>query len=142
MESDHQCVEAVAQLHAWARRDGRGKAFGTSAEFILPTGAALAPDAAWVSNRRIAQVPKPQVSMNRLAQKIRVPANRISLIHPDEKTIYLYRAGQRPGQLHTGSASGAESCPEFVIEVMPLRQTYNLIWLPLNHGAMQRIDLQ
>src|SRR5207249_9292572 len=59
-ESDYQGFEDGAELRTWARRDGRGKAFGSTAEFILPTGAALAPDAAWVSNRRIAQVPKPQ----------------------------------------------------------------------------------
>src|SRR5262245_15620653 len=47
-ESDYQSLETGTQLSVWAKQDGRGKAFGSSAEFILPTGAALSPDAAWV----------------------------------------------------------------------------------------------
>jgi len=60
LESDFQSVEVVAQLRDWARRDRRGKSFGSSAEFILPTGAALLPDAAWVSNERLARLSKEQ----------------------------------------------------------------------------------
>src|SRR5437870_9429488 len=57
-ESDYQNVEVVVKLHDWAERDGRGRAFGPSAEYILRTRAALSPDASWVSNRRIESVPK------------------------------------------------------------------------------------
>src|ERR1700721_769843 len=42
-ESDYRNNAITAQLWSWARRDGRGKASGPSAEFILPTGAALSP---------------------------------------------------------------------------------------------------
>src|ERR1017187_1930487 len=44
-ESDYRSLEAGAQLQVWAKRDGRGRVSGSSAEFILPTGAALSPDA-------------------------------------------------------------------------------------------------
>ncbi|MGO9254846.1 MAG: Uma2 family endonuclease, partial [Bryobacteraceae bacterium] len=59
-ESSYRSLEASGQLRNWARRDGRGKASDASAEFILPTGAALSPDAAWVSNVRLAQLSKEQ----------------------------------------------------------------------------------
>src|SRR5258708_37508042 len=51
-ESSYRSGDASGQLGNWAKQDGCGKAFDSSAEFILPTGAALSPDAAWVSNRR------------------------------------------------------------------------------------------
>ncbi len=59
-ESDYQTLQTGTQLNEWARRDGRGKAFGASVEFILPTGAALSPDAAWVSNQPLNQLSRDQ----------------------------------------------------------------------------------
>jgi len=53
-ESDYQSNDIARQLSNWAKKDGRGKVSGSSAEFILPTGAALSPDTAWVSNGRLA----------------------------------------------------------------------------------------
>ena len=41
------------QLLGWALRDGRGKAFDSNTEYLLPSGAALSPDASWVSNSRL-----------------------------------------------------------------------------------------
>src|ERR1700746_1966715 len=55
-ESSYQSGEAFGQLREWAKRDGRGKASDASAEFILANGAALSPDAASVSNRRLSQL--------------------------------------------------------------------------------------
>lgn len=116
MESDYQSVEVIAQLRQWARRDGRGKAFGSSVEFILPTSAALSPDAAWVSNERLAQVSKaqrrkfPPLSPEFVVEVIS-PSDRLPdakkkmeewlrggvelawLIHGDEQKVYVYRAG-------------------------------------------------
>jgi Uma2 family endonuclease len=116
-ESDYRNTEVVGQLRSWARRDGRGKASGPSAEFILPTGAALSPDAAWVSNHRIAQLSKEQrrkfppvcpefvievmspsdrlpAAMEKMEEWIRGGVDLAWLIHGDEKTVYIYRAGQ------------------------------------------------
>ncbi|HKA01032.1 MAG TPA: Uma2 family endonuclease, partial [Candidatus Solibacter sp.] len=59
-ESDHQCVSVIRQLSNWAERDGRGKASGSSTEFLLPSGAAYSPDAAWVSDRLLAAFSKEQ----------------------------------------------------------------------------------
>src|SRR5262252_8192877 len=49
-ESSYQSGESQGELRQWAKLDGQGKAFESSVEFILPTGAAFSPDAAWVSN--------------------------------------------------------------------------------------------
>ena len=58
LESDNRNADVTGQLITWAKRDGRGRAFGPSAEFILPTGAALSPDGAWVSKARLATISK------------------------------------------------------------------------------------
>ena len=125
LESDYQCAEVIAQLGNWAKRDGRGKAFGSTAEFILPTGAALSPDAAWVSNCRISQVSKeqrrkfppvcPEFVVEVLSPSDRVPAAKKKmeewiragvelgwLIDGDKRTIYVYRAGQAGAAMLTG----------------------------------------
>jgi Uma2 family endonuclease len=59
-ESDHRCADAIYQLYAWAKENRRGQAFGSSVEFLLPNGAALSPDAAWVSNERLSALTKQQ----------------------------------------------------------------------------------
>src|SRR5438874_13315321 len=48
-ESDDRNVDVITQLKVWAKNDRRGKAFGCSTEFFLPSGAAYSPDAGWVS---------------------------------------------------------------------------------------------
>jgi Uma2 family endonuclease len=123
-ESDYQSVEAVAQLRDWARRDSRGKVFGASVAFILPTGAALSPDVAWVSNQRLAQLTRDErrkflricpefvievispsdrlgAAKKKMEEWIRAGVDVAWLIHPDEKTIYVYRAGQSGEETRT-----------------------------------------
>src|SRR5215471_11949298 len=50
IEGSYRSGGAFSQLERWAGRDRRGKAFDASAGFMLPDGACLSPDAAWVSN--------------------------------------------------------------------------------------------
>jgi Uma2 family endonuclease len=59
-ESDYRSLEIAGELRAWAKKDGRGVAFGASVAFLLPDGAALSPDAAWVSNERLGRLSKEQ----------------------------------------------------------------------------------
>lgn len=61
LEASWRNLEAGGQLAKWARGDGRGKATGSSAQFLLPTGAALSPDAAWVSKAKLARLPKEEL---------------------------------------------------------------------------------
>ena len=46
-------AEITLQLVQWAKRDGRGVAFDSSAGFRLPNGAVRGPDAAWVERSRL-----------------------------------------------------------------------------------------
>jgi Uma2 family endonuclease len=124
-ESDYRNTRIVGRLEPWARRDGRGRAFGPTAEFILPTGAALSPDAAWVSNRRIAQVPKKQrrkfppvcpefvIEVMSPSDRLRAAKEKMEwwmragvelawLIDGDRQTVYVYRAGQTGAEMLTG----------------------------------------
>ena len=116
-ESDHHSVDVGAQLHSWAERDGRGRASGMSAEFILPTGAALPPDAAWTSNQKLSKLTREELrGFPRLAPEFVIevmsPSDRLRaakekmqewmrggvelgwLIDADRKTVYVYRPGQ------------------------------------------------
>jgi Uma2 family endonuclease len=123
-DSDYRCLDTGSQLLQWARKDGRGKAFGSSVQFWLPNGAALSPDAAWVSNERLAPLTKKQRGeFLRLAPEFVVevmsPSDRLAaaqrkmrewlangvdlawLIHGDARRVYVYRQGREP-QLYSG----------------------------------------
>jgi Uma2 family endonuclease len=56
-ESGNQSAEAVADLVAWARRDGRGKVFDSSTAFLFKKTVKRVPDAAWVSKERLFALP-------------------------------------------------------------------------------------
>ena len=124
-ESDHRNTTILGQLDPWARRDGRGRASGPSAEFILPTGAALSPDAAWVSKDRISHLSKDQRRKfppvcPEFVIEVMSPSDRLKstkekmeewmragvdlgwLIHGDEQTVYIYRAGEKEAEKRTG----------------------------------------
>ena len=124
-ESSYQSGDAFGQLREWAKGDGRGKASDASAEFILPTGAALSPDAAWVSNTRLSQLSKeqrrkfppvcPEFVIEVMSPSDRLPTVKEKmqewirggvelgwLIHGDDQTVYIYRAGQTDAEKRTG----------------------------------------
>jgi Uma2 family endonuclease len=116
-ESDHRNTTVLEQFAPWARRDGRGRASGPTAAFILPTGAAFSPDAAWVSNRQLSQVPKDQrqkfprlcpefvievmsptdhlkAAQKKMQEWMRAGVELGRLIDADQRTVYIYRAGE------------------------------------------------
>src|SRR5258708_30941163 len=47
IESGYHDLEIAGELRTWAKKNGRGKGFGPSAGFILPSGAAYSPAAPW-----------------------------------------------------------------------------------------------
>ena len=50
-------AEITRQLGNWAKDDGTGIFFGSSAGFRLPNGAMRSPDAAWIARSRWDQIP-------------------------------------------------------------------------------------
>jgi Uma2 family endonuclease len=132
-ESDYRSIDVCVQLAVWAKRDGRGKVFGPS-EFIVPSGAAYSPDAAWVSNERLTQLTKAQRrKFLRLCPEFVVevmsPSDRLKparekmddwmangvqlswLIDGDNQTVYIYRAGQGDAEKRVGIAKLAGEGP-------------------------------
>ena len=127
-ESEDQNAEVVMQLRLWAKRDGRGKATGPTAEFILPTRAALSPDAAWVSYGRLAQFSKQQrrkflhvcpgfvievmsptdrlaAAKKKMEERLRGGIDLGWLIDGDRRAVYVYRKGQQGTETVTGTST-------------------------------------
>jgi Uma2 family endonuclease len=117
LETSFRNNELSAQLRAWARADGRGKAFDSNAEFVLPSGAALSPDASWIADSRLAQLTReqkrkftpicpdfvveltsPSDRLSRVQQKMREwienGAQLGWLLDADDRTAYIYRPGR------------------------------------------------
>src|SRR5205807_6746621 len=59
-ETGYRNNEVCRQLGNWARADGRGIALDSNTEYMLPNGAARAPDASWVLRSRLAAFTKEQ----------------------------------------------------------------------------------
>jgi Uma2 family endonuclease len=113
-ESDHRSLDVASQLHVWAMRDGRGTAFGSSVEFILPSSAALSPDAAWVLREKIERLTKEERRkflrlVPDFVAEVMSPSDRLAavqakmdewiangvllgwLVDGDAQTVYVYR---------------------------------------------------
>ena len=116
-ESDYRSLEIAGELRAWAKKDGRGVVFGSSVEFLLRNGAALSPDAAWVSHEKLAGLSKeerrkfPRLVPDFIAEVMsptdRLPVaqakmrewleNGVSLgwlVDGDRQTLYIFQPGQ------------------------------------------------
>ncbi len=115
-ESSFRSLEVSAELRQWAKRDGRGKAFDSSAMFLLPGGSARSPDAAWVSNRQTSLLTKAQRKRfvplcPEFVVEVMSPSDRLSaaqakmeewmangcqlawLIDGESRSVYIYRPG-------------------------------------------------
>ncbi|HJZ95116.1 MAG TPA: Uma2 family endonuclease [Candidatus Solibacter sp.] len=121
-ETSYRNIDLASQLHNWAKRDGRGRAFDSNSEFFLPNGAARGPDAAWVDKGRLANLTKeqkrkffylcpdfvieltsPSDRLNKVqAKMVEWIANGAALgwlIDADKRTVYIYRPGRDPERL-------------------------------------------
>jgi Uma2 family endonuclease len=121
-ESGHRNHELNRQLGNWALNDGRGLACDSNTEYLLPSGAAYAPDASWVLQSRIDNLTRSEKrKFPRLCPDFVVelmsPSDRLSkqkakmcewiengaqlgwLLDPDHRTAYIYRPGREPEQL-------------------------------------------
>ena len=121
-EGAYRSGKAFGQLDQWAEADGRGKAFDSSVEFLLPDGSALSPDASWVSNESLRRLSWEQRrEFLRLSPEFLIevmsPSDRLKtakekmeqwiangaqlgwLIDGDHETVSVYRKG-RPVKTH------------------------------------------
>jgi Uma2 family endonuclease len=121
-ESGYRNNELSAQLRNWALKDGRGLAFDSNTEYMLPNGAAYSPDASWVLSSRVETLTKdqkrkfpplcPDFVIELMSPSDRLPkakakmqewtANGVQLawlLDPDHRTAYIYRPGHEPEQI-------------------------------------------
>jgi Uma2 family endonuclease len=104
-------------LTSWAKKDGTGLAFDSSAGFTLPSGAKRAPDAAWVQRERWDALTEEQQDefaplcpdfvvelrsrtdslatlQDKMAEYIENGARLGWLFDPKSRQVYVYRPGQ------------------------------------------------
>jgi Uma2 family endonuclease len=121
-ESSFRNSELAVQLGSWARKDGRGRAFDSSVEYFLPSGAAYSPDASWVLRSRLDKLTRdekrkfPHLCPDFVVE-LMSPSDRLSkakakmrewiengaqlgwLLDPDRRTVYIYRPDREPERL-------------------------------------------
>ncbi|MGA7158068.1 MAG: Uma2 family endonuclease [Acidobacteriaceae bacterium] len=134
-------TDVATELNIWARRDGRGKVFGSNAGFHLPDGSVRAADAHWVSwqkwnalseadRKRFAPL-CPEFVIEIRSASDRLPelqakmgmwlangAELAWLIDPSRKAVEVYRPGREVEVLEGGSAvEGDGPVAGFVLEL-------------------------
>jgi Uma2 family endonuclease len=120
METGYRNSDIAIQLGNWAKKDRRGICFDSNTEFMLPSGAAFAPDAAWILKSRLASLTKEEKKLfGRLCPdfviELKSPSDRLSslkskmeewiangaqlgwLIVPERRTVFVYRP-ERPAE--------------------------------------------
>jgi Uma2 family endonuclease len=141
IDGGYNSGEAFGQLRNWAKLNGTGKAFDSSAGFYITPNENRSPDAAWVSNHRIEQIPKadrkgfapfcpdfaievksPSNNLRELRDKcaryVQCGAFESWLINPESKTVEIYRVGEPP--IHMGdvlSVTGSGPLSTFVLDL-------------------------
>ncbi len=132
-ESSNRSLKVAAQLGTWAERDGRGMAFESSAQFMLPDGSAHSPHAAWSSHESLRRFSKQERRgflhlCPELVIEVMSPTDRLKdakakmeqwiangahlawLIHGDAETVYVYRKNHAM-KVHRGIAELAGEGP-------------------------------
>ncbi len=120
-------TDVTFELGAWARQDGRGKAFGSNTGFTLPDTSMRAADAAWLSFRRwdaltpeqrksyapvcpefVIEIRSESDRLAPLREKVKVwianGAELAWLIDPERKVVEVYRPNEEP-EIHQDPTS-------------------------------------
>ena len=120
----------ISALDIWSQKDGRGYVFDSSTGFSLPDGSMRSPDAAWIEavrwnalskadqNRFSPICPDFLVELRSQTDDLPVLEAKMEqwiangalvawLIDPENKTVFIYRPGERPETLtHPTSIQG------------------------------------
>ena len=134
-------LDVGADLKMWARSDGTGIAFGSSAGFTLPNGAMRSPDASWISSERLdALTPEEKGGFARVCPdfviELRSRSDRLSvlqakmeeymangaqlgwLLDPLERQAHVYRPGAQAEILdNPDSLSADPELPGFTLDL-------------------------
>lgn len=140
-DGGHQNAGITAQLWMWAEQEGSGATADSSTLFTLPNGAIRSPDAAWITNARLATVPtaqrrKPLPLCPDFVVELRSPTDRLPtlqakmqeyiengarlgwLIDPDPKHLYVYTPQQPVRRLDAPeTVSGEPVLPGFTLDL-------------------------
>ena len=140
-ETGYRNSELTAQLRNWSRRDGRGRAFDSNTEYLLPDGSALCPDASWIERSRLAgltreqkrkftplvpdfiiELTSPSDRLPRVRKKMEAwISNGVKLawlLDADHRTAYVYRPRRGPEKLLApGELKGEGPVAGFVLDL-------------------------
>jgi Uma2 family endonuclease len=140
-ETSNRNQEVTRQLGNWAKRDGTGAAFDSSAGFKLPNGADRSPDAAWTSHQRLAQLTPEQkkkfiplcpdfviellsptdslaATQAKMVEYIDNGARLGWLINADARRVYVYRPQSPMAELKDVTrVSGDPELPGFTLDL-------------------------
>ena len=129
------------QLYRWAKRDGRGRAFESSAGFLLPDGSMRSPDAAWVRRERLRAldpadrrrflplVPDFVIELRSPSDPIRSLEEKMTsyrdqgvtlgwLIDPETRRVHVVRPGREIEIIENAKQlAGDPELPGFVLEL-------------------------
>jgi Uma2 family endonuclease len=115
-KTGEQNAAIIGQLGEWTKKDGRGRAYDSSAGFHFPNGSRRSPDASWIRSDRVAALTEEQQNgfyplCPDFVIELRSPMDRINrlkakmeeyiangaelgwLIDPQERTVWIYRPG-------------------------------------------------
>ena len=140
--------EISRQLGNWWKTHKRGRVFDSSGGFRLPDGSTLSPDASYLSQERLKNLPKgelrsfPRVcpdfviellsesdTLNGLKDKM---SNWISngallgwLVDPYERQVFVYRPGQKAKRVKGAKISGEGPVEGLVLDLIDVWECYN-----------------
>lgn len=139
-------AQVLAALWQWAKQNGEGVVFDSSAGFTLPNKAVRAPDASWVRKERMADLTKKQKERFMplspdFVVEIASPTDRPGylqakmeeyvangvqlgwLLLPDTRSVFVYKPGGPPLLLSDiDSISGDPTLPGFTLDLHPIRE--------------------
>lgn len=146
METGYRNSDLSSQIGLWTKADGRGVSFDSSAEFILPSGAAFAPDASWILKSRLASLTKEQKGLfgqlcPDFVVELKSPSDRLAslkskmtewmangaqlgwLIVPEKRAVYVYRPDRAAEELSgIDSVAGEGPVTGFLLQLTDIWQ--------------------
>jgi Uma2 family endonuclease len=145
-ESSRQNADLTMQLRVWAKQEGSGIVYDSSAGFKLPNGATRSPDASWILKSRlkrfsqqarqkflplcpdfVVELKSPTDRLSDLQAKMREYVNNGArlgwLINPETMQVLVYRPGSPVEVLD--KPEGVAGGPEFPGFVLDLSEIWN-----------------